>query len=290
MNVGFAGLGQMGIEIARNLIKAGNQVTVFNRTRGRAEKLAGEGARIAETPIALAEAPIVITMLADDHAVEDIMFSGLLDRLPRGSLHISMSTISVALSQRLAAAHQERGQHYLAAPVFGRPEAAAAAKLFIVAAGPRDQFDHCAELFSAIGQRTFYVGAEAHRANVIKLSGNFLIASMLESLGEAVALVRKHGIEAREYIDLITSTLFTAPVYKNYGSIIAEERYTPAGFRLRLGLKDVRLALAAAEAVACPMPVASVMRDHYLSGIARGMEDKDWSAIAQVIAQDAGLK
>ena len=290
MNVGFAGLGQMGTGMARNLIKAGHQVTVYNRTRSHAEQLAAEGAKVADSPGALADAGIVITMLADDSAVESVVFGGLLDRLPRGGLHVSMSTISVALSQRLAAAHKERGQNYLAAPVFGRPEAAAAAKLFIVAAGPRDQFERCAELFSALGQRTFYVGEEAHRANVIKLSGNFLIASMVESLGEATALVRKYGMDPREYIELITSTLFPAPVYQNYGSMIAQEKYQPAGFRLRLGLKDVRLAIAAAESVACPMPFASTVHDHFLTGIARGMEDADWSALAQVVAQNAGLQ
>ena len=290
MNVGFAGLGQMGTAMARNLMKAGHQLTVYNRTRSRAEQLAGDGAKVADQPGAVAEAGVVISMLADDSAVEDIVFGGLLDHLARGGLHVSMSTISVALSQRLAAAHKERGQYYLAAPVFGRPEAAAAAKLFIVAAGPRDQFDRCSELFSAMGQRTFYMGEEAHRANVIKLSGNFLIASMLESLGEAAALVRKFGIDANEYMQLMTSTLFPAPTYQNYGAIIAQEKYRPAGFRLRLGLKDVRLAMAAAESVACPMPFASVMRDHMLTGIARGLEDADWSALAQVAAQNAGLK
>jgi 3-hydroxyisobutyrate dehydrogenase-like beta-hydroxyacid dehydrogenase len=290
MHVGFAGLGQMGIGMARNLIKAGHQVTVYNRTRSRAEELSAEGVKIADSPGALSDAGIVITMLADDSAVEAVVFGGVLDRLPRGGLHVSMSTISGALSQQLAAAHKERGQNYLAAPVFGRPEAAAAAKLFVVAAGPQDQFERCSELFSILGQRTFYVGEEAHRANVIKLSGNFLIASMLESLGEATALVRKYGMDPREYIELLTSTLFPAPIYQNYGSIIAQEKYRPAGFRLRLGLKDVRLALAAAESVACPMPFASVIRDHLLTGISHGLEDADWSALAQVVAQNAGLK
>jgi len=289
MNVGFAGLGQMGIGMARNLIKAGHQVTGYNRTRSRAEQLAGEGAKVADTPAALADGGIVITMLADDSAVEDVVFGGFIESLPRGGLHVSMSTISVALSQRLAAAHREHGQHYVSAPVFGRPEAAAAAKLFIVAGGPRDQFDRCSDLLSAMGQQTFYLGEEAHRANVVKLSGNFLIAAMLESVGEAVALVRKYGMDPSDYIELMTSTLFTAPVHKNYGALIAKEKYHPAGFRLKLGLKDVRLALAAAESVACPMPVASIMRDHLLTGVARGLEDADWSALAQVVAQNAGL-
>jgi len=240
MKVGFAGLGNMGMGMARNLLKAGHQLTVYNRTRSRAEQLAAEGAKVADAPSALAGAEVVITMLADDSAVEHVVFGGLLEKLPRGALHVSMSTISVALSQRLAAAHREHGQHYLAAPVFGRPQAAGAAKLFIVAAGPREQFDRCSTLFSAMGQQTFYVGEEPHRANVVKLSGNFLIASMLESVGEAIALVRKYGIDASEYIELITSTLFTGPIYKSYGSMIAQEKYQPPGFRLKLGLKDVR--------------------------------------------------
>jgi 3-hydroxyisobutyrate dehydrogenase-like beta-hydroxyacid dehydrogenase len=200
-----------------------------------------------------------------------------------------MSTISVALSQRLQEAHTQAGSAYAAAPVFGRPEAAAAAQLFIVAAGPREAIERCHPLFEAMGQRTFIVGEDAPAANLVKLTGNFLIASVIESLGEAFALVRKWGVDPSQYLEILTSTLFSAPVYKTYGSLIAQEKYTPAGFKLPLGLKDLNLALAAAEAVAAPMPVASLIRDHFLTAIARGYRELDWSALARITAEDAGL-
>jgi 3-hydroxyisobutyrate dehydrogenase-like beta-hydroxyacid dehydrogenase len=231
-------------------------------------------------------------MMADDHAVSSAVFAenGIADNLGKGAIHISMSTISVALSQQLAAEHQQRGQHYVAAPVFGRPEAASAAKLIIAAAGDHAVIERCQPVFDAIGQRTFIIGPKPEMANVVKLSGNFLIASVIESLGEAVALTRKYGVDPHQYIDFLTGTLFAAPVYKTYGGIIADERYQPAGFKMRLGLKDVRLVLAAAETVDAPMPFASVVRDNMLAAIGRGMEDLDWSATAKLAAEDAGLK
>ena len=184
----------------------------------------------------------------------------------------------------------KHGQHYVAAPVFGRPEAASAAKLVIAAAGDSADIARCQPVFDAIGQRTFIIGPRPEMANVVKLSGNFLISSVIESLGEAVALTRKYGIDPHEYIEFLTNTLFAAPVYKTYGGIIADERYHPAGFKMRLGLKDVRLVLAAAESVDAPMPVASLVRDHLLAAIGHGMEDLDWSALAQFAAANAGLK
>jgi 3-hydroxyisobutyrate dehydrogenase-like beta-hydroxyacid dehydrogenase len=201
-----------------------------------------------------------------------------------------MSTISVALSQQLAAEHAKRGQHYVSAPVFGRPEAAAAAKLFVVAAGDPAAVERAKPIFDAVGQRTFVIGAKPEMANVVKLSGNFLISSVIESLGEAIALARKYDIDPHEYVDFLTNTLFAAPVYKTYGGIIADERYKPAGFKMRLGLKDVRLVLAAAEAVDAPMPIASLIRDNVLAALGRGMEDLDWSATAKLAAENAGLK
>ncbi len=178
---------------------------------------------------------------------------------------------------------------YVAAPVFGRPEAAAAAKLFIAAAGDAAELERCQPIFDAVGQRTFVIGSAPEMANVVKLSGNFLIFSIIESLGEAIALTRKYGIDPHSYIDFLTNTLFSAPVYKTYGGIIADERFEPAGFRMRLGLKDIRLVLAAAEAVDAPMPSASLIRDAVLASIGRGMEDLDWSSIARHAAQNAGL-
>lgn len=291
MNVGFIGLGNMGRGIAENLLKAGHSLTVYNRTRSRAEALASKGARVADTPGECCKGDVVFTMLADDAAVEAVALGagGVIASLPAGAVHVSMSTISVALSGRLAEAHAGAGSVYVAAPVFGRPEAAAAAKLFVVAAGPAAALARCQPLFDAVGQRTYSMGERAVAANAVKLAGNFLIAAMLESLGEASALVRKYGITPMQFFELITTSLFNAPVYKTYGSLIAGETYQPAGFQLPLGLKDVRLALAAGEAVNVPLPVASLVRDHMISAIARGYGESDWSVIAKISAENAGL-
>ncbi len=293
MNIAFLGLGNMGIHMARHLVKAGHDVTVWNRTASKADQLKTESAKVASSPAeAGRNAEIAITMLADDRALESTVFGaeGLIDALPKGAVHVSSSTISVALSQRLEKEHAQRGQQYVAAPVFGRPEAAEAGKLFVVAAGKAEVIERCRPVLETVGQRVFVMGEKPEMANVVKLSGNFLIASVVESLGEAIALVRKYGIDPQEYVEFLTSSLFAAPVYKTYGGIIAGERYSPAGFKMRLGLKDVKLALAAAEAVDMPLPVASVIRDHALTAIARGMEELDWSATAKLAAENAGLK
>ena len=293
MKIAFLGLGNMGIHMARHLVRGGFEVVVWNRTASKATELEKLGARVAASPAeAVLDAGIAITMLADDHALESTAFGqdGFVDALPHGAVHISSSTISVALSQRLAKEHEQRGQQYIAAPVFGRPEAAEAGKLFVVAAGNLDVIDRCRAVLGTIGQRLFVMGEKPEMANVVKLSGNFLIASVVESLGEAIALTRKYGIDPQEFVDFLTSTLFAAPVYKTYGGIIAGERYSPPGFKLRLGLKDVKLALAAAEAVDMPLPLASIIRDHALTAIARGMEELDWSATAKLAAENAGLK
>ncbi len=292
MNIAFLGLGNMGSHMARNLLRAGNSVTVWNRTLSKADELRPDGAKVASSVAeATRGADIVITMMADDHAVSSAALGteGIVENLASGAIHVSMSTISVALSQQLAAEHAKHGQHYVAAPVFGRPEAASAAKLVIAVAGDAADIARCQPAFDAIGQRTFVIGPKPEMANVVKLSGNFLISSVIESLGEAVALTRKYGIDPHEYIDFLTSTLFAAPVYKTYGGIIADERYQPAGFKMRLGLKDVRLVLAAGESVDAPMPVASLVRDKMLTAIGRGMEDLDWSSIARLAAENAGL-
>lgn len=292
MRVGFVGLGSMGRAMARNLLKAGHEVTVYNRTRAKSEELAREGAKVAASPAGTASGEVVITMLADDHALEDVLLGSgnLLSKLKPEQIHVSMSTISVELSRNLVEAHRRHGTGFITAPVFGRPEAAEAAKLFIVAAGPKALVSKCEPLFSAIGQKTFILGEDPPAANVLKLSGNFLIVSTLECLGEAFSLVRKYGIDPQQYLDILTNSFFSAPFQKNYGGIIAQEKYEPAGFSLRLGAKDVRLILAAADAANVPMPVASVLHDRFLTGISRGMGEKDWSAIAQLQAESAGLK
>jgi len=291
MNVGFIGLGHMGAAMAQNLVKAGHRVVVFNRTRSKAEALAAAGASVAASLSEACRDDVAITMLADDDAVAEAVFGegAMLAELPRGAVHISMSTISVALSDRLTEAHRKAGQAYVAAPVFGRPEAAAAAALLIVPAGDRSAIERSQPLFDAMGQKTFVVGPNPSEANLVKLSGNFLITSVIESLGEAFALIRKAGVDPRLYLDILTSTPIWALIYKIYGGLIADEKYEPAGFKMSLGLKDVRLALAAADALAVPMPIASLVRDRLLAGVAQGRGDSDWSGIAGLIARDAGL-
>jgi 3-hydroxyisobutyrate dehydrogenase-like beta-hydroxyacid dehydrogenase len=283
----------MGSGMARNLIKAGHTLIVFNRTKSRAEEFRSLGATVAGTPgEAAAQAEVVITMLADDAAVEDAVLGPgrVLQSLPAGAVHISMSTISIALSRRLFSAHREKQQHYLAAPVFGRPDAAAAAKLFIVAAGATDQIERCRPLFDAMGQKTFVAGQDPPEANLIKLTGNFMITVAIESLAEAFALVRKSGFDPNKFLEVMTGSLFAAPVFRNYGAIIAAEKFEPPGFKLPLGLKDNRLVLAAAEEAAVPMPMASLVRDRFLAALAQEMGNADWSAIATVSFRDAGLE
>ena len=289
MKVGIIGLGHMGSAIAANLLKAGHSVTVYNRTQAKADALVAEGAIRALTPGEAARGEVVFTMVADDGALEAIT-GDIVSSLPTGAIHVSLSTISVALSDRMAAEHAAAGQGFVAAPVFGRPEAAAAAKLFVVAAGAADTIARVQSLFDAIGQRTFVVSEKPSAANLVKLSGNFLIASVIESLGEAMALVDKGGIDKSQYLELLTSTLFNAPVYKTYGGLIAAEQYEPAGFAAPLGAKDIRLTLAAAEQLQVPLPIASLLRDRFLRLLANGGETLDWSALASLSAADAGRK
>ncbi len=291
MKVGFIGLGNMGLPMATNLLKAGHELTVYNRTAEKAKTLVDGGAQLANTPAEASRGDVVFTMLADDAALEKVLFgeSGVLDTLPKNAIHVSSSTISTALSERLNGEHTKRGQRYVSAPVFGRPEAAATAKLFVVAAGPSDAVQACMPLFEAIGQKTFHFGPKASNANLIKLSGNFLIASTIEALSEVMALVAKGGIDQHEYLDFLTSTLFAAPVYKTYGGLIADKKYSPPGFAAPLGLKDVRLALAAGEGLRVPLPLASLIRDRFLRLLANDGESLDWSAVSKLAAEDAGL-
>jgi 3-hydroxyisobutyrate dehydrogenase-like beta-hydroxyacid dehydrogenase len=290
MKVGFIGLGNMGAGMAMNLLKAGHELTVHNRTPAKAKALVERGAQSAANVAEACRGDVVITMLADDHAVESVAFgeAGAIASLRPGAIHISSSTISVALAEKLAAAHANKNQRFISAPVFGRPEAAAAAKLYVAVAGASDAVETCMPLFQAIGQLTFRFGDKPSLANLVKLSGNFLIASVIESLGEAMALVGKAGLDQHQYLDFLTSTLFSAPVYKTYGGLIADKKFQPAGFAAPLGLKDVRLALAAGEDLRVPLPLASLIRDRFLTLLARGGESLDWSAISQIAAHDAG--
>ena len=291
MKVGFIGLGHMGAGMATNLLKAGHEVTVYNRTLTKAEALVAEGAVLARDVSGACNGEAVFTMLANDEAVEDVVLSagGVLDHLAPGAIHISSSTISVGLSERLARLHADAGQRFVAAPVFGRPDVAAAGNLFVIAAGAPGAVEAAAPLLEAIGQKTFVVSDTPKAANLVKLSGNFLLACVIESLGEAMALVGKAGLDKRQYLDILTSTLFGAPVYKTYGALIADERFEPAGFAAPLGQKDIRLLLAAAEDLSVPLPVASLLRDRFLTLIAHGGETLDWSAIGGLAAKDAGV-
>jgi 3-hydroxyisobutyrate dehydrogenase-like beta-hydroxyacid dehydrogenase len=290
MRVGFIGLGNMGMAMAATLIKAGHELTVYNRTPAKAQALVDQGAQYALTVADACRGEVVITMLSDDNALENVVFgeNGIASVLSAGAIHISSSTVSVALADKLTAAHAAKGQKFVAAPVFGRPEAAAASKLFIAVAGADDAVDACMPIFNALGQRTFRFGPKPSAAALVKISGNFLIASVLESLSEVLALVGKGGLNQREYLDFLTSTLFTAPVYKTYGGLIIEKKFQPAGFAAPLGLKDVRLALSAGDNLRVPLPLASLLRDRFLTLLARGGESLDWSAIAQVAAADSG--
>ena len=292
MKIGFIGLGQMGAAIAANLVRARHEVCVWNRSAGKARGLVDAGAVLAASPKAAAgDREVVITMLADDAALDAVLLGseGLLEGLRPGALHISMSTIAVATADRIAALHTARAQHFLSAPVFGRPDAAAAAKLFVVAAGAAPDFQTASPLFASIGQRVFYVGEKPSAANLLKLCGNFMILSAIEAMGEAMALAQKGGIPKKQLLEVLTGTLFDSAVYRNYGAVLVEERFKPAGFAAPLGLKDMRQVGQSAEALRVPMPVLNVLRDHLLQTIGAEGEDVDWSAIGLTIAKNGGL-
>lgn len=290
MKIGFIGLGNMGAAMAANLLKAGHEVTAYNRSPGKVAALSAQGARPAASVADACQGDVVVTMLANDDAVQAVTFGddGVLASLPEGAIHVSSSTVSTALAERLTEAHATAGQGFVAAPVFGRPEAAAAAKLFVVAAGAPATVDKVSPIFDAIGQRTFVLGEDPQAANLVKISGNFLIASVIESLGEAMALVSKAGVDKQQYLELLTSTLFDAPVYRTYGGLLAREEFTPAGFAATLGLKDVKLALSAGEELQVPLPVASLLRDRFLTLLATGGAELDWSAVGALSAWEAG--
>jgi 3-hydroxyisobutyrate dehydrogenase-like beta-hydroxyacid dehydrogenase len=291
MRVGFIGLGHMGSGMAANLVRAGHDVTVYNRSPAKAEALIALGAKAATSVAEACRGDAVLTMLANDEAVESVVLGrdGVVASLAAGALHVSSSTISVALSERLAEEHAKAGQRFVAAPVFGRPDVAAAGKLYVIAAGEPAALEAAAPLLDAIGQKTFVVSDTPKAANLVKLSGNFLIASMIESLGEALALVAKGGVDRQRYLEILTSSLFDVPLYKTYGGLIASGHFEPAGFAAPLGYKDIRLALAAAEGLRVPMPLASLLRDRFVTLFAHGGESLDWSAIGRLPAVDAGM-
>jgi 3-hydroxyisobutyrate dehydrogenase-like beta-hydroxyacid dehydrogenase len=291
MDVGFIGLGQMGKAIAANLVRAGHHVRVWNRSPASAQALMELGAQRVPDPAAALHAEVLLSMLADDAAHREVLLDErLFARANRGLIYVNLATVSVAFTRELAQAARQHGVDYVAAPVFGRPEVAAAAKLNIVAAGDPTTLRRLEPLFAAIAQRVWPVGTEPERANAVKLAGNFMIASALETMGEAAALAQAHGVAAGDFLNILNSTLFASPVYQTYGRLIAEKHYEPAGFTLTLGLKDVRLALEAADAARVPMPFAGVLRDHFLEALATGRPERDWSALAELALRHAGLE
>jgi 3-hydroxyisobutyrate dehydrogenase-like beta-hydroxyacid dehydrogenase len=284
MRVGFVGLGAMGRGMAASLLRAGHEVIAWNRSPGRAEALRGEGAALAGTPAEAARAGLVFSMVSDDAAAIAVAEGpdGIVAGLPRGGVHLSASTLAPDTVDRLAAGHAAAGQALVATPVFGRPEAAAAAKLSVLAAGPAEAIARARPLLDALGPKLFVVGETPAQAALVKLTGNFLITAVIEGLAEALALTGKAGVPAEKLLEVLTGTLFGAPVYQTYGKLLAERRFTPPGFRLPLGLKDNRLVLQAGERHAVPLPLASLVRDRMLAALARGLGEQDWSAFARI--------
>jgi 3-hydroxyisobutyrate dehydrogenase-like beta-hydroxyacid dehydrogenase len=290
--IGFIGLGNMGQPMARNLLKAGFELRVYNRNAAKARPLVELGAQQVSRPSEVAEpGSIVITMVANDSALESVVLGneGFLERLGPNGIHLSMSTVSPATAHKLADLHAKHGSIYLAAPVFGRPEAAAARKLWICLSGPQASKERVQPVLNALGQGIFDFGEDPGAANVVKLAGNFLIASAMEGMAEALTLAEKNGIDRSKVIDMLGQTTFACPIYQNYGKAIAEKRYTPPGFYLSLGLKDVGLVLQTADSAKTPMPFASLLHDRFLASVAKGRGDMDWSALALDVSEDAGL-
>jgi len=291
MRIGFIGLGHMGRGMAGSLIKAGHDVTIYNRTPGKSADLEAAGAKVAATVAQACDADVVFTMLSNDEAVQDVAFGagGIVDSLAQGATHVSSSTISIDLSDRLTLAHAEARQAYVVATVLGRPNLAAEGQLFVIAAGADQAVDKVAPLLAAIGRQTTRFGTAPSNANMVKLSVNFLFATVMESLGEAVALIAKGGIDKAAYVDFLTTTMFNAPAYKIYGELAVSDVPAPAGFAAPLGFKDIRLAISAGEKLGVPMPLLSLLHDRFVELMASGGEHMDWSAIGKLAQRDAGL-
>lgn len=290
MNLGFIGLGQMGQAMAVRLLEAGHELIVYNRSAAAARALAAKGASVAVDAGGVLDREVVLTMLSDDAAVEAVWIrGGLVGKMPASCVHLNMATVSLRIGKELTRLHREAGSNYVAAPVFGRPHAAAAGQLEIIAAGAEAALERCKPLFAVLGKQTFQVGAEPWLANIVKIARNFLLAMVVESLGEAFALVRKSGLDPATFFGIITSTAFNAPVYKSYGQRMVEKDFVPT-FTLKNGFKDVELARETGTALGVPLPVADFMRERHLAAIAAGFGEKDWAALGEYIAQDAGLR
>ena len=291
--IGFIGLGGMGSAMAANVQKAGIGMRVYNRTSEKAKPLVEQGAVQADTPAGAAQTGgIVVTMLTNDQAVEEMAFgeNGFGEVLGEGGVHISMSTISPELSRRLAGRHAALGTQYVTAPVFGKPDAAAAQKLWIATSGPETAKARVRPVLEAMGQGVYDFGEDAGAANVVKLCGNFLLGAAIEAMGEAFTLAQKNGVSRQSVYELFTGTLFACPVYQNYGKLIAAEHYQPIGAIPSLIRKDFGLLLQEANTSHVPMPLASLVHDRLTAMVARGREDRDWAGFAQEVSDSAGLK
>jgi 3-hydroxyisobutyrate dehydrogenase-like beta-hydroxyacid dehydrogenase len=290
--IGFIGLGQMGEPMARNLMRAGFKLRIYNRTPEKAAALAAEGASAVTRPADVVEpGGVAVSMVANDRALEEVVAGdgGVGAALGQGGVHVSMSTVSPATARRLAELHRRHGSAYVAAPVFGRPEAAAARKLWVCAAGAQAAKERVRPVLEALGQAVYDFGEEPAGANVVKLAGNFLILSAVEAMAEAFTLAQKNGVDKSALAKLFGETIFACPIYQNYGRIIAAEAFQPAGFKLALGMKDINLVLDTAEVSGAPMPLASMLHDRLLAAFAKGRQEWDWSAIALESKEDAGL-
>lgn len=279
MQLGFIGLGQMGRPMVERLKSAGHSLKVYNRTRSSPDIAAKADDAVA--------GEVVITMLADDAAVRAVWLdTGLARRLPKGTIHLNMATVSMAISRELASIQKE---NYVAAPVFGRPPLAAQGQLDIIAAGPKAALECCQPLFSVLGKQTFVVGDDPAKANAVKIARNFLLACLIESLGEAFALVRRCGVAPADFLNVIGNTSLGSPAYRNYGKMIVEQAWLPAQFAMPLGVKDVELALATAREAGMHLRLGEMIRNHLLEAIAAGRAEEDWAALAGHIANEAGL-
>jgi 3-hydroxyisobutyrate dehydrogenase-like beta-hydroxyacid dehydrogenase len=290
--IGFIGLGRMGEPMARNLMRAGFKLRIYNRTPEKAAALAAEGASaVTRAADAVEPGGVAVSMVANDQALEEVVAGdgGLGATLGQGGVHVSMSTVSPATARRLAELHRRHGSAYVAAPVFGRPEAAAARKLWVCAAGAQAAKERVRPVLQALGQAVYDFGEEPAGANVVKLAGNFLILSAVEAMAEAFTLAQKNGVDKSALAKLFGETIFACPIYQNYGKIIAAEAFEPAGFKLALGMKDINLVLDTAEVSGAPMPLASMLHDRLLAAFAKGRQELDWSAIALESKEDAGL-
>jgi 3-hydroxyisobutyrate dehydrogenase-like beta-hydroxyacid dehydrogenase len=293
VQIGFIGLGAMGAPIAKNLLASGHQLRVYNRNPERAEPLRAAGAIVAASPAGAAHsAEVVFTMVADDAALEAVTLGdlGIVAGLRPGALHISMSTIGVATAQKLAKLHQAAGLGFVSATVFGRPDFAAQRKLFVMAAGSQQDLQVAQPLLEQVGQSVGVVGTEPSQANLVKLIGNFMLTAIVETLGEACAVAARADVDPTRLVDLLTTTVFTAPAYRIYGPAIAAQRFQPPGFGLPLAQKDNRLMLDAAGELGVPMPLASLVHDRFLAVRARGFgPGHDLAALAYEALAEAGV-